>query len=215
MRRGVTATISYDEGENDMQSRNAQTRLPNRILPRTFRSDAWLAAPAALILEVEVSPCGDRQHAAALCSLAGATPGLFLYVPPCITPLKPSHIARDVFKMNLLLRLLGFAFFCVAFGHETFPFGPEAQIPFGPAPRPHESPSRPNIVFVLTDDQDLHLQSLDYMPHVQRHLIQQGTSFRRHYCTTALCCPSRATLWTGKAAHNTNVTNVTPPYGRC
>ncbi|KAI1505732.1 alkaline-phosphatase-like protein [Biscogniauxia marginata] len=73
--------------------------------------------------------------------------------------------------------------------------------------------TRPNIIFILTDDQDLHMQSLEYMPFVQKHLIDQGTFFRKHFCTTALCCPSRVTLWTGKAAHNTNVTNVSPPYG--
>ncbi|ORY11737.1 arylsulfatase-like protein [Clohesyomyces aquaticus] len=72
---------------------------------------------------------------------------------------------------------------------------------------------RPNIVFILTDDQDLHLQSLDYLPFVQKHLIEKGTSYKRHFCTTALCCPSRVSLWTGKAAHNTNVTDVNPPYG--
>ncbi|KAI0403695.1 arylsulfatase-like protein [Xylaria palmicola] len=72
---------------------------------------------------------------------------------------------------------------------------------------------RPNIVFILTDDQDLHMQSLDYMPFVKSHLVKQGTSFQRHFCTTALCCPSRVSLWTGKAAHNTNVTDVVPPYG--
>ncbi|KAI4862398.1 Arylsulphatase [Hypoxylon rubiginosum] len=72
---------------------------------------------------------------------------------------------------------------------------------------------QPNIVFILTDDQDLHMNSLDYMPFVQKHLLDHGTLFRRHFCTTALCCPSRVTLWTGKAAHNTNVTNVVPPYG--
>ncbi|KAI0418450.1 arylsulfatase-like protein [Xylaria grammica] len=72
---------------------------------------------------------------------------------------------------------------------------------------------RPNIVFILTDDQDLHMESLDYMPFVQKHLIDQGTSFRKHFCTTALCCPSRVSLLTGKAAHNTNVTDVFPPHG--
>ncbi|KAF7892718.1 uncharacterized protein EAF02_000256 [Botrytis sinoallii] len=40
-----------------------------------------------------------------------------------------------------------------------------------------------------------------------------GQKNDRHYCTTAICCPSRVTLWTGKNAHNTNVTDVAPPYG--
>ncbi|KAI1801373.1 putative arylsulfatase [Daldinia bambusicola] len=72
---------------------------------------------------------------------------------------------------------------------------------------------RPNVVFVLTDDQDVHLSSLDYMPQVKKHLLDQGTRFASHYATTAVCCPSRVTLWTGKFAHNTNVTDVSPPYG--
>ncbi|KAF2183305.1 Arylsulphatase [Zopfia rhizophila CBS 207.26] len=73
--------------------------------------------------------------------------------------------------------------------------------------------SRPNIVFILTDDQDLHLGSLDYMPLLRKHLVEQGTSYKRHFCTIAICCPSRVSLWTGQAAHNTNVTDVSPPYG--
>jgi N-acetylglucosamine-6-sulfatase len=73
---------------------------------------------------------------------------------------------------------------------------------------------KPNIVFILTDDQDIKLDSLDYMPLVQKHLINEGTIFKRHYCTTAICCPARVTLWTGKNAHNTNVTDIFPPYGQ-
>lgn len=76
------------------------------------------------------------------------------------------------------------------------------------------SKSRPNVVFIFTDDQDLLMNSLHYMPHLQKHLLDEGTFFHRHYCTIALCCPSRVSLWTGKAAHNTNVTDVNPPYGR-
>lgn len=72
---------------------------------------------------------------------------------------------------------------------------------------------RPNVVFILTDDQDVHLSSLDFMPLVRKHMLEQGTYFGNHYCTTAVCCPSRVTLWTGKAAHNTNITDVNPPYG--
>jgi arylsulfatase A-like enzyme len=72
---------------------------------------------------------------------------------------------------------------------------------------------QPNIIFILTDDQDKHMDSLSYMPFLKKHLVDKGTSFDRHYCTVALCCPSRVSLWTGKAAHNTNVTDVNPPHG--
>lgn len=54
---------------------------------------------------------------------------------------------------------------------------------------------KPNIVFILTDDQDIELGSLDYMPLVHKHLINEGTLLNRHYCTTAICCPARVTLW--------------------
>ncbi|CAK7216858.1 hypothetical protein SEUCBS140593_003005 [Sporothrix eucalyptigena] len=73
--------------------------------------------------------------------------------------------------------------------------------------------SRPNIIMILTDDQDVHMHSLDYMPLLQKHLMHEGTTFTRHFCTIALCCPSRATLLTGKAAHNTNVTDIITPHG--
>ncbi|KAF1981183.1 arylsulfatase [Aulographum hederae CBS 113979] len=57
------------------------------------------------------------------------------------------------------------------------------------------------------------MNSLNYLPFVKKHLIDRGTLFTKHFCTIALCCPSRVSLWTGKAAHNTNVTDVNPPYG--
>ena len=79
---------------------------------------------------------------------------------------------------------------------------------------PSSPPGQPNIVFIITDDQDLHMGSLDYMPLVKKHLLDEGTFYKRHFCTIALCCPSRVSLWSGKAAHNTNVTDVKPPYGK-
>jgi arylsulfatase A-like enzyme len=72
---------------------------------------------------------------------------------------------------------------------------------------------KPNFVFILADDQDLHLNSLKYMPKLQRLIRDEGTTFERHFCTIAICCPSRVSLMTGKLAHNTNVTDVNPPYG--
>ncbi|GLA28566.1 Arylsulphatase [Aspergillus phoenicis ATCC 13157] len=77
----------------------------------------------------------------------------------------------------------------------------------------HSSSSRPNIVFILVDDQDLQMDSLHYTPRINHHLANQGAFYRNHFVTTALCCPSRVSLWTGKQAHNTNVTEIYPPYG--
>ncbi|KAH7066826.1 arylsulfatase precursor [Paraphoma chrysanthemicola] len=73
--------------------------------------------------------------------------------------------------------------------------------------------SKPNFVFIITDDQDLLLDSVSYQQSVQKHFAQQGTWFKKHFCTVSLCCPSRVSFLTGKAAHNTNVTDVTAPYG--
>lgn len=72
---------------------------------------------------------------------------------------------------------------------------------------------RPNIIFIMSDDQDLTLGSTEYTPRIRKHLQQKGTFFQNHFVTTALCCPSRVSLWTGRQAHNTNVTSVKPPYG--
>lgn len=57
------------------------------------------------------------------------------------------------------------------------------------------------------------MNSIDYQPVIQREFAAQGTFFSKHYCTIAICCPSRVSLLTGKAAHNTNVTDVSLPYG--
>lgn len=64
---------------------------------------------------------------------------------------------------------------------------------------------KPNILFILTDDQDVHMGSLSYMPYLKQHLIDQGLTFQKHFCTVALCCPARGVLWSGQQAHNTNV----------
>ena len=75
-------------------------------------------------------------------------------------------------------------------------------------------PKKPNIIMIISDDQDLLMRSLDFQPNVQKLLRDKGASFERHYCTIAQCCPSRVSLLTGRAAHNTNVTDVREPFGR-
>lgn len=60
-------------------------------------------------------------------------------------------------------------------------------------------PLRPNVVLVLTDDQ--RPETLDYMPEVDR-LADQGMRFTDAFATTAICTPSRASIYSGQYAHN-------------
>ncbi|KAI7849320.1 alkaline-phosphatase-like protein [Circinella umbellata] len=75
------------------------------------------------------------------------------------------------------------------------------------------SAEKPNILFIFTDDQDARMDSLSYMPNLKKHLIDQGTVYQNHYATVAVCCPSRVSLLRGQYAHNTNITDVSPPHG--
>lgn len=43
---------------------------------------------------------------------------------------------------------------------------------------------RPNFVFILTDDQDAHMESVTHMPELQEHLVEKGVTFSQHYCTS-------------------------------
>lgn len=76
---------------------------------------------------------------------------------------------------------------------------------------PVERPARPNIVLLLTDDQDV--ESLSVMPRVRSLLAAPGTSFSRYYASVAACCPSRATMLRGQYAHNTKIITNEPPNG--
>ncbi len=69
---------------------------------------------------------------------------------------------------------------------------------------------KPNFVFVLTDDLANNL--VPYMRHVQA-MQRQGTSFDRYVVTDSLCCPSRASIFTGRYPHSTGVITNTPPFG--
>ena len=81
-------------------------------------------------------------------------------------------------------------------------------------PRPAEAapaPPRPNVVVVMTDDQDA--RSVQVMESVRRHLVRRGTTFDRSFATFPLCCPSRATFLTGQYAHNHGVLGNGGPDG--
>ena len=70
---------------------------------------------------------------------------------------------------------------------------------------------RPNIVVLMTDDQTA--ASLSVMPHVRAALMAKGTTFDHHFAGYPLCCPARATYFTGQYSHNHHVTYNDGPTG--
>ncbi len=82
--------------------------------------------------------------------------------------------------------------------------------------------AKPNFVIILSDDQrwdtvDATHQSPNrpgpVMPIVTRELRDSGVTFTNGQVTTSLCCPSRASILTGRYAHNTGVRDNVPPNG--
>jgi arylsulfatase A-like enzyme len=82
----------------------------------------------------------------------------------------------------------------------------------GPAATPSPTPAaRPNIVVVLTDDLDV--RTAETLPRLPSLMAGPGLTFTRAYVTTSLCAPSRASLLTGRYAHNHGVLYNTGPQG--
>ncbi len=75
---------------------------------------------------------------------------------------------------------------------------------------------RPNVVFVLTDDQRADALSCMGHPHLKTpnidRLAKEGALFKNHFCTTSLCSPSRASILGGLYAHAHGVVNNFTDY---
>lgn len=76
--------------------------------------------------------------------------------------------------------------------------------------------TRPNVLFILTDDQrwdcvGLEPRGVVATPNIDR-LGREGVWFRNHFCTTSLCSPSRGSILTGLYAHAHGVTNNFTEY---
>lgn len=59
---------------------------------------------------------------------------------------------------------------------------------------------RPNVLIVITDDQ--RIESMGPMRRTRAWFKRDGTEFVNAFATTPLCCPSRASIFTGRYAHN-------------
>lgn len=68
--------------------------------------------------------------------------------------------------------------------------------------------TRPNIVVIMTDDQD-DMGSMASMPKTLNLIGNEGLTFTNSFVDFPLCCPSRASFLTGQAAHNTGVLSNT------
>jgi N-acetylglucosamine-6-sulfatase len=71
--------------------------------------------------------------------------------------------------------------------------------------------SRPNILFLMTDDQTV--ESLRVMTNVNSLLARQGVTFTNSFASFPLCCPSRATYITGQYGHNHTIMGNAAPAG--
>jgi len=74
--------------------------------------------------------------------------------------------------------------------------------------------SRPNILFIMSDDHAAHAISaygskVNQTPQIDR-LAREGKRFDRVFCVNSICTPSRATILTGKYSH----LNGTPVFNR-
>ncbi len=82
--------------------------------------------------------------------------------------------------------------------------------------------ARPNIVFILTDDQRWDslapVQKPDGtwvrpMPNVDDLLAAKGMTLTNYFLSLGLCCPSRTSIMRGQYAHSTGVYSISGHYG--
>ena len=75
---------------------------------------------------------------------------------------------------------------------------------------------KPNILFILTDDQRFDALGIAGNPHLKTpnmdRIGREGVYFKNTFCTTSLCSPSRASILSGVYAHTHGVTNNFTEY---
>ncbi len=86
-------------------------------------------------------------------------------------------------------------------------------IPSGGISAQDAAPARdaPNVVVVMTDDE--RYDDMATMPRTRRLIGQAGVTFTRYYASYPVCCPARATFFTGQYAQNHGVRCLYPDCG--
>lgn len=74
------------------------------------------------------------------------------------------------------------------------------------------SNTRPNILYIMSDDHASHAMScynsrINETPNIDR-VAQEGMRFDNCFCTNSICSPSRATILTGTYNHVNGVTTL-------
>ena len=72
-------------------------------------------------------------------------------------------------------------------------------------------PIGPNVVLVMTDDE--RFDDMSIMPRTRRLIGEAGVTFTRYFASYPVCCPARATVFTGQYAQNHDVRCLYPACG--
>src|SRR5688500_372278 len=76
---------------------------------------------------------------------------------------------------------------------------------------PEPAATGPNVVVIMTDDQ--RADDMAVLPRVRRLIGEAGVTFTRAYASYPVCCPARATFFTGQYAQNHRVRCLYPWCG--
>ena len=70
-----------------------------------------------------------------------------------------------------------------------------------------------NILLLLCDDLDLHSSNSEALQRSRSWIADEGATFMNAFTTIPICCPSRASIMSGRYVHNHNVLNITQSGG--
>ena len=118
----------------------------------------------------------------------------------------PRSAGRGRWMASLALGLLTVAaiIFVVALAQPLDEGDPSDENP-DREPAPVEAP---NILAFVTDDQ--RADSMEFMPRTSKYFMDEGAWFPNGLSTTPVCCPARASIFSGRFVHNHGVKGFTP-----